>query len=96
MNYNYSWHKNYWHIMIPVGCIYNEKQVIASCTDSSIIKKPVPGNLSRHVEIIYEPYNSILDNFEIKFEYSSICKDCIKLHDKDKIKFDIIVNKLKN
>lgn len=96
MKYKYSYGNDYWHIMIPVSSKFeNEKHVIASCTDSSIIKLPVPGRLNRHVKYINSNSKTKLDNFKIKLKYNLICPDCLKLYNEEEIKFNLIVYKLK-
>ena len=95
MKYIYSYSDD-WHIMIPVrdnrGYGYF---VIASCTDKSIIEEIVPAGLTRHVKSLKYGQGIKLDNPEIELKYSLICSKCIDLHNKEEIKFQLIVNKLK-
>ena len=86
--------KHYYHIMIPAASRDKRNFVIASCVDKEIIRLKVPAGESRCVcEITHVyPYSKIKDN---ELTYDLICPKCIKLNNPDKIKFDIIMFKLK-
>lgn len=102
MIFNWDSENFCWHIMIPVKTNkkFSGQHIIAACTDSSIIRKPAPASLNRHVDIVTEKSpNGVEHGYpysDIELKYSKICPDCIKLYDPEKIKFELIVLKLKS
>lgn len=102
MKFNWDPLHLYWHIMIPAKSrprSHNELYIIAACTDPSIINIRIPGNLGRHIDPVTKEYpNGVEHGYpheEIELKYSKICPDCINLYDPNKIKFELIVLKLK-
>ncbi len=86
---------NLYHIMIPIVANdlgRKEKCVIASCTDPKIIDIPVPGNLHRHVIYIDDKEDLLFD--DIPIELKTLCPDCLRLNDPEKVKQELVLIKL--